>query len=249
MVSFVGVRDRVVRFEAAFNRIHLKLKELATGASDHVSYSEALYICRKLHNVVRYHYDLLKQFGHLRNALVHQKFEEDQYIADPHEDTVRNIERIADLLMEPPLALSIASQPVSCFRPESPIKDILKEVELKGFSQFPIYDDRQFIGLLTEGGIAKWMSMNLVGHTLSMEGICARDILACEKKHNVAFLDRDSTIYDLEDVFERAFERSQKLEGVLVTQTGSHTQKPIGIVTSWDLVQIDFTTFSLASQV
>ncbi|MEH7344344.1 hypothetical protein V7122_10770 [Bacillus sp. JJ1532] len=153
--------------------------------------------------------------------------------------------------MEPPLALSFASQTVSCFRPESesPIKDILKEVELIGFSQFPIYDDKQFIGMLTEGGIAKWVYMNLIVHTLSMEGICTRDILAYEKKHNVVFLDRDSTIYDLEDVFERAFERNQKLEGVLVTQTSSQTQKPIRIVTSWDLVQIDFTTFSLASQV
>jgi predicted transcriptional regulator len=249
MSTILDQKDRAVRFEAAFNRIHFQLKELATGTSDHVSYSEALYASRKLHSVVRHHYNLLKQFGHLRNALVHQKFDTEHYIADPHEETVNEIEKIASLLMEPPLALSIASQPVTCFDPESSIKEILKVVELKGFSQFPIYDEKQFVGLLTEGGVAKWMSKNLVGDSLSVEGIKAKDILACEKKHNVAFLGRDSTIYDLEEVFEGAFERNEKLEAILITQTGSKEQKPIGIVTSWDLIQIDFTTVPLVSQV
>lgn len=120
---------------------------------------------------------------------------------------------------------------------------------MKGFSQFPIYDEKQFVGLLTEGGVAKWMSKNLIGDSLSVEGIKAKDILACEKNHNVAFLSRDSTIYDLEEVFEGAFERNEKLEAILITQTGSKEQKPIGIVTSWDLIQIDFTTVPLVSQV
>lgn len=242
-------KEYIVRFEAAFNRIHHKMRELATGSSDHLSYSDALYSCRKLHNVVRCHYDLLKQFGHLRNSLVHHKYDKDDYIAYPHENTVKKIESICELLMEPPLALSIASQPVICFAPETPIKEVLKELELKGYSQFPIYEGKEFIGLLTEGGIAKWLSLNLTGNYLYLEGVTAKDILSYEKNHNVSFLGRESTIYDLEDVFEISFDRNEKLEAVIITQTGSKSQKPIAIVTSWDLIQIDHTTISLASQV
>ncbi|MFA9558115.1 CBS domain-containing protein [Evansella sp. AB-rgal1] len=249
MHSMIGQSDRVARFEAAFNRIHNKLRELTIGSTDHISYSEALYKSRNRHNVVRQHYDILKQFGHLRNALVHQRFNKDHYIADPHEDTVKEIERVEGLLMKPPLALSIASQPVTCFKPDIPVTYILKELEKTGFSQFPIYDDESaFVGLLTEGGIAKWISMNMHGDVVSLEGIQAKDILSCEKKHNVQFLHRGSTIYDLEDVFEGAFDRNEKLEAILITQTGIRTQKPIGIVTSWDLVRIDHTTLTLASQ-
>lgn len=249
MSTILEQKERVERFEAAFNRIHNKLKELTINSSDYISYSEALYKSRDRHNIIRYHYDILKQFGHLRNALVHQRFDKDHYIAYPHETTLGEIERVEKLLMQPPLALSIASQPVISFSSDTLVKDILKEVERSGFSQFPIYDDSQFLGLLTEGGIAKWMSMNIIGDMVSLKGLRAKDILLCEKKHNVHFLNRDSTIYDLEDIFERAFDRNEKLEAILITHTGNSTQKPIGIVTSWDLVQIDQTTLSLASQV
>lgn len=242
-------RECTERFEAAFNRIHHKLRELATGSGDHLSYSEALYTARRLHNVVRSHYDLLKQFGHLRNSLVHHKYDKNDYIAYPHENTVKKIESLYELIIKPPFSLSIASQPVVTFSPETPLKEVLAGLELKGYSQFPIYDGNRFAGLLTEGGIAKWMSLNLSGNLLSVEGITAKDILAYERKHNVSFLGRESTIYDLEDLFEEAFDRNEKLEAVLITQTGSTSQKPIGIITSWDLVQIDHTTISLASQV
>lgn len=242
-------QEAIVRFEAAFNKIHNKLRELATGSADHISYSEALYAARKLHNTVRCHYELLRQFGHLRNSLVHHKYDKDDYIAYPHENTVKKIESICELILKPPLSLSIASQPVLTFAPDTPLKEVLEELELKGYSQFPIYDGNQFIGLLTEGGIAKWLSLNLSGAYISLDGVTARDLLSYEKQHNVSFLDRESTIYDLEDVFEEAFDRNEKLEAVLITQTGSKSQKPIGIVTSWDLVQIDHTTISLASQV
>lgn len=249
MNNLMTQKDLVARFEAAFNRIHVKLKELTTGTSDHISYSEALYKSRVRHNVVRHHYELLKQFGHLRNALVHQRFDKDHYIAVPHEDTVKEIERVETLLMKPPLALSIASQPVVCFNPDTPIREILHEVERSGFSQFPIYDETNFVGLLTEGGIAKWMSKNIVSDFISLENVVAKDILVCEKKHNVHFISRESTIYDLEDVFEEAFDNNDKLEAVIITQAGKRTQKPIGIVTSWDLVQIDQTILSIVSQV
>ncbi|WP_461673335.1 CBS domain-containing protein [Priestia megaterium] len=242
-------KEHIIRFEAAFNRIHHKLKELAAGSADHMSYSEALYAGRKLHNVVRSHYSLLKQFGYLRNSLVHHKYNWNDYIAYPHENTVKKIESICERLMKPPLSLSIASQSVVIFAPDTPLKVILKELEHKEFSQFPIYENNKFIGLLTEGGITKWLSLNLAGSFLSIEGVTAKDILTYEKKHNVSFLHKDSTIYDLEDVFEEAFDQNEKLEAVLITQNGSKTQKPIGIVTSWDLVQIDHTTVSLASQV
>lgn len=249
MNTNISQKERVARFEVAFNRIHIKLKELALNTSDYMAYSEALYKSRTRHNIVRNHYELLKQFGHLRNALVHQRFDKEYYIADPHEETVEEIERLEELLQKPPLALSVASQPVVCFNPDTQLKEILKELERTSFSQFPIYDDSEFIGLLTEGGIAKWMATNIIGELISLESIRAKDILLCEKKHNVHFLNKESTIYDLEEVFEIAFDRNEKLEAILITNSGSRTQKPIGIVTSWDLVQIDHTTLSLVSQV
>ncbi|MFE4525731.1 CBS domain-containing protein [Cytobacillus firmus] len=240
--------EKIARFEAAFNRIHVQLKKLVKDPREHAPYGEVLYAARNLHNVVRTHYDLLRLFGKLRNAIVHERIQKDFYIAEPHDEVIEEIERISETLMKPPLALSIASQPVITHSPETSLMDILKIIDTKGFSQIPIYEDNHFQGLLTEGGIAKWLSRNAVKRTISIEDVLVKDILPLEKKHNVKFLSRGSSIYDLEDAFEQSFDSNEKLEAILITEHGSRTQKPIGIVTSWDLVRIDHTTFALASQ-
>lgn len=151
-------------------------------------------------------------------------------------------------MLQPPLALSIASQPVVTSAPDAPLSAILEIIDKKGFSQIPIYQDSCFIGLLTEGGIAKWLSRNAFVGTISINHVLVKDILPLEKKHNVKFLSRDCSIYELEDAFEQSFNDNEKLEAILITQNGLQSQKPIGIVTSWDLVGIDHTTVALASQ-
>ncbi|MDL4839580.1 CBS domain-containing protein [Aquibacillus rhizosphaerae] len=239
----------VYRFEIAFNRIHKKLTDLVKQSSDYISYGDVLHLARNSHNVVRTNYDTLKQFGRLRNALVHQKIREDFYIAEPHLEVVEEIERLCELIHKPPLALSIASQPVTVFTPGTPLEVILRTIKEYGYSQLPIYENSHFRGLLTVGGIAKWMSNQLSNSQIMVANIKARDILLYEKKHNVEFLSRQSSIYDLETVFEESFEKNMKLEAILITQTGSRDQKPIGIVTSWDLVQIDRTSLTIASHV
>ena len=55
---------------------------------------------------VRKYEDDLIDYGRLRNAIVHQgnhKF----IIAEPHDDIVENIERLSDLITEPPLAVDM----------------------------------------------------------------------------------------------------------------------------------------------
>ncbi|WP_226034815.1 CBS domain-containing protein [Aquibacillus saliphilus] len=241
--------ENVHRFEAAYNRIHNKLIDLVFSSRRHVPYGEVLHQAKKLHNVVKYNYDILRQFGHLRNALVHRKIKNDFYIAEPHKEIVEEIETICELLYKPPMALSVASQPVTTYLTITPLKEILNKIKEKGFSQFPIYDDSGFQGLLTEGGIANWIACNLINNTISFEKVSALDVLKNEKKHNVRFLHRESTIYDLEGTFEASFDENLKLEAIIITETGSIKQKPIGIVTSWDLVKIDHTTISIASHV
>jgi predicted transcriptional regulator len=235
--------DKVARFEAAFNRIHEKLKELVKDTHDHTPYGDVLYTARKNHNIIRYNYENLKQFGYLRNAIVHKKIREDFYIAEPHDRVVEEIERISEILLKPPLALTVASQPVKSYSPSTSLIEILAMMDEKGYSQFPIYEENVFKGLLTDGGIAKWLSRHLNNKTAYLDGVTAADLIPLEKKHSVKFLARNSTIYDLEALFEKSFEENKKLKAILITELGSQLQKPIGIVTTWDLVRIDHNTF------
>lgn len=248
-IQQVDDETKVERFEVAFNKIHLKLKDLINGNQDHAPFSELLYLAKNKRNVIHENFELLKKFSHLRNTIVHEKVKEGYYIAAPHIDIVREIEMICELLWRPPLALSIASQPVIIRDPQTSLEEILAIMKKEGFSQIPIYDEMGFKGLVTEGGIVNWFSKNVVDGLVSIEGIKAGDILSVEKPHNVHFISRKQTIYNLEDIFEEYFNKNQKLEAILITEHGKRTQKPIGIVTSWDLVQIDNTALLISNHI
>jgi len=248
-VRKIDDRSKVERFEVAFNKIHLKLKELVTGSFHHAPYGELLQKAKKKRGIIHENFERFRRFGHLRNALVHEKNKENFYIAVPHLELVEEIERLCEQLLRPPLALSIASQPVTTLPSKASITEVLRIIEQKSFSQIPIYDDDGFKGLLTEGGIAKWFSQNIKGGLVSVKGHTAADILPLEKAHNVHFISRNQTIYDLEDVFEDYYNHNKKLEAILITESGAKTQKPIGIVTAWDLVRIDNSALIVSNHI
>ncbi|RCW63759.1 CBS domain-containing protein [Saliterribacillus persicus] len=240
--------DNAIRFETAFNRIHDKLTVLANEKNEFVSFGEVLHKARH-HHIVNYHYDLLKQCSKLRNALVHRKVKKDFYIAEPHLEIVLELEEICELLYQPPLALTIASSPVVKHYIDDTIPHILKSIEKYSYSQFPIYDKNGFCGLITEGGLAKWFAKNMQDKQVMLKNTTAAHVLACEKKHNVGFLSKTATIYDLEAIFEASLSNNQKLEAVILTEDGLSQERPMGIISAWDLVKIKPTTLSIISHI
>lgn len=233
------------RFEVAFNQIHYKLNGLVQ--SKNKNFLHVLNIAKDKYSYVKPHYDLLRQYAKLRNSLVHYKLDPVKYIAEPHLDVVEDIEEIQKNICKPPLALSIASKDVLTFNTATQLEEILKKVEETGYSQFPIFNSTGFKGLLTEGGIAKWLSQNIQSGLAMIEGVTASDILAIEKDHNVQFVKRTTNISELEELFESYFDMNKRLEAVIVTETGSSNEKPLGIITTWNLVQIDRTSLSLVA--
>jgi hypothetical protein len=43
----------------------------------------------------------------------------------------------------------------------------------------------------------------------------------------------------VEELFEDHHLAHKKLEAVIITENGNMSEKPLGIITSWDLVEID----------
>ncbi|QHS22693.1 CBS domain-containing protein [Virgibacillus sp. MSP4-1] len=239
-------KNHVERFEIAFNQIHSILKERSKDMKTD-RFADLLQENREKYGVLNSNYYKLKQYAKLRNAIVHERIDKDFYIAEPHADVVDDIERISDILKNPPKAMDIASKPVEFFKAESSIKKILAAIEKYGYSQFPIYEQGHFKGLLTEGGIAKWVSRTIQNDCVNLDQVTAKDILQVEKRRNVACLSREQTVYDVEDAFQTHYEKRQKLEAILISEDGNQDSSPLGIISAWDLVKIEHTTISLLS--
>ncbi|WP_163580051.1 CBS domain-containing protein [Gracilibacillus saliphilus] len=232
------------RFEAAFNQIHDKLCDYANEHNNHASFTEVLTKARIQHHVIDQYYDLLKQCSKLRNAMVHRKIKEDFYIAEPHEDVVKELEQLAELLAEPPTALSIASRPVEYFDLNSPIKKLMTKMQEKEYSQYPIYQEDKLIGMLTDGDIANWFAANINQLKIELDQPIG-EIFQIEKKEHTKIVAKTATVMDIEAVFREYLEKNKKIEAIIITETGTAAELPIGIISSWDLIRLKTYNFPL----
>ncbi|SFF76858.1 CBS domain-containing protein [Halobacillus alkaliphilus] len=233
------MNDLVERFEVAFNQIHQHLKEF-NGYPKNDNFVELLQRSKLKHSVIRVHFDLLKQYAKLRNALVHERIRDDYYIATPHLEVVESLEHIKQTLDQPPEALEFATHPVIFFKDTSLLTEIMTAFDQQGVSQFPIYStDNEFLGLLTNDGIVRWIARTVDHNLVNLTDITARDVLQDGLNPSIEFLSSHGTVYELEERFERSLEEERKLKAVILTESGKANDAPLGIVTTWDLIKVD----------
>ncbi|ANE48823.1 hypothetical protein SY83_09415 [Paenibacillus swuensis] len=232
--------NRAERFEIAFNHIHLLLKSLLMDRNDSAPFVSLVHELSRKHALIAREAGKLKQYAKLRNALVHEFFGKANYIAVPHEDVVVDIERIQRLLNVPPTALSISSKRVLYMKHNDQLITVMRQMEKFQCTSVPIYQRKQFIGLLTEDGINRWLVKRFESaSTIEFSGVTAYEVLKYELRTNVIFMARGTNVYDIEDIFEQKMLAKQKVDAIIISDSGSDQQFPLGIITSWDLIKID----------
>ena len=227
------------RFEVAFNQIHRSLKYIVKIRED--KFKVLLDVGARRHHLIgKYHSDLT-QYAKLRNSLVHDKRKLGYYIAEPHIDVVTHIEKIAELLNRPNYALSIATREVISFDFESSILIAFQEIKKHGYSQYPVYDNNKYVGLLQTGDIVKWISENIVNTVLDICEVKVSDIIADVNDHPIEFVKKSIDIFEVEELYENKHKERIDLEAVIITENGKRNETPLGLITAWDLIEIDYT--------
>ncbi|WP_409299744.1 CBS domain-containing protein [Peribacillus sp. SCS-155] len=228
------------RFEAAFNRIHKVLIQSVKNAKSD-KFSDLVYKGKR-HALIRYYEPDLSQFAKLRNAIVHEKIDLDYYIAEPHIDIVEKIESIAAEFEKPQSALSIATKPVYYFYENDKLTDVLAVIKAHSHSRFPIYDkEDKYSWLLTSSEIVQWLAEHFSDDDMALKEVEIKDLYNQSLKHNVVFAAQNSTVLDIEDIFEEYHSKNEKIEGILITKSGESSEKPNGIITSWDIVEAELS--------
>ncbi|MGM0843727.1 MAG: CBS domain-containing protein [Bacillota bacterium] len=226
------------RFEAAFNQIHDQLKKLVSAKTDRFT---SLVRYGRRHKAIETFEDELIQFAKLRNAIVHEKVSPGYYIAEPHQEVVERIEEIAEILLKPNYAMSIATKKVIWFSAEDSLEGVIHKMKQCTYSQFPVYEGGLCVGLLTTRGIVNWMAEHIAGNVVSLHTFKVKDILDYEIAHPIAYASKSINIFEVEEIFEEHHQKKIQLEAVIITENGLPHETPIGIVSAWDLIEIDYT--------
>ncbi|WP_316571417.1 CBS domain-containing protein [Neobacillus sp. YIM B06451] len=224
------------RFLSAFNLIekHISRKR---ETSEYVPFKKAIEKAVPGDPIIRrYQYDLL-EFADLRNAIVHERTDPNFVIAEPHDSTVLKIERIQNELINPKLVLPAFGSEVIIFQTNNSLTDMLKMIREKAFSQFPIYNRDNFVGLISENGITNWLAKHVEEDVFSLMETSLESILDCEEnKDNFHFISRNTTVIEAEEIFKDFFANGSKIDALLITHNGKSTESLLGIITTWDII-------------
>lgn len=227
---------RAVEFIAAFNDIEGFLRE-ALDAKKSDSFKWMCTQGAKRGVLTRDQADDLKEYAELRNAISHGEYRDFKPIAEPLPETVADIARLRDALLEPTTALQVVGQQqkVVTFTPEDAIRDALQAIRETGHTQFPIYDGGTCVGLLTTNAIARWVAAELATKD-SIDSTTISEALKLSGQHDQpVFLPRDATAAQAVDALTTPLDSGALPRLAIITEHGNPNQRPIAVVGATDI--------------
>lgn len=224
--------DLIQRFEADFNAVdeHLRRelpKAVNTPFKDRVRLYESQLGTWSFA-------DLLLRAADVRNLLAHGRTAPYEYAAIPTRSIARELSRCRDALLHPEHVDQRYLREVVRVSPDDSLTSVLRLVNEHDFSQFPVYIGDKCRGLLTENGITRWLAANLASGTSTMDLERATVGAALRKEEaprNYRFVRPDKPV----DHVRAMFVKEANLEAVLISETGTKAERPIGIVTRWEI--------------
>jgi predicted transcriptional regulator len=226
-------RDLIARFEQAFNQIfnHMR-EELALPAETPVpTVLERFWPGNQRAGEKR----RLRRYAHLRNLIIHERLPPGHDLAVPSAATLADLERLRDLVLAVPHAIPTFGRRVEAVAPGDTLESVLALVHERGYSQFPVYEDPRFEGLLTENGITRWLAHHVqkVHEIVDLRDALVRDVLRDEEaRENVRFFNARALVPEV----VAAFTAGPLVEAVLITASGNRGEPLQGIATRWDIL-------------
>jgi len=222
------------RFLKAFRSIEQHLRKVAGGGRDLGVLELISDATRRDPSIARHESDIHK-FRRLRNILVHGDIEGAE-IAWPSDLAVERIERVKSLLTSPPRVVSVFRSKVLTGRGDDPVGPSIRSMMEQTYSQIPVYDGKQFLGLLTMETVARFLGQHLDETVRDLRLTPLREVLECAECEDAhAFIPANARLTEVLTKFEESDRKGRRIQAMLITRDGGPNEKLIGIITVWDI--------------
>lgn len=229
--------DLSSRFLDAFSGIEKHLWRLV-NADRYTRFNELVDKAASSDRIVRRLRAHLKDFGELRNFVVHE-YRRDVPAAIPSLHTVEQLIAIRDELLPPPKLINLFRKRVETCAATDPVGIAAKKMHDGVFSQLPVYDGNMIIGLLTAETVARWLAGCLAsGLGILEEETVDKVMQYAEETCNHTLMGQGGTVFDALAAFDEFFQSGASLDAIILTANGRNTEAPIGIVTVADMPQL-----------
>ena len=230
--------ENAKRFISCYNQIDQSLRNQC-DLSKSISYTEAIRKAGRINAVVKKYEDKLIDYGRLRNAIVHS-FNEDLIIAEPHTEVVEEYERLAKTICTPPLAINtVINRDIKTVEYNESVKDVIEKIYRSGNSNFPVYKEGMLIGVANSRKLIKEIGKKIYEKKDIDEYLESTNI---EDAINEFGQDTYYTIANKDVTLDKIlnlFSENRKLSLIIITETGSLLEQPIGVVAIGDIMDVN----------
>ncbi len=226
------------RFLIAYNSIDHSLRN-QYNFKRAMAFTDVIRRCVVINSVVRKYEDDLIDYSRLRNAIVHSGNEQD-IIAEPHLNVVEKLEHIAKLICTPPRVVdSICKKDVLCVKSQDSVKTVVETISKSGYSNLPVYDGEKLIGIANGQRLLDAIGKAMLNNR-KMDEFCK--VMTIGEIVSNQISDTYFALADENITLEQAlntFYRNRKVMVIIVTKSGSEYEKPLGIISVADIMDIN----------
>lgn len=230
--------SNAIRFINAYNTIDQSIRAIYNFRRN-ISFADMIRRSVPLNSVVRRYEDKLIDYARLRNAIIHNSTDE-KVIAEPHDDVVMEMERIAELVSTPPLVLqSIPHKDVYVLDGSTSLKHAIEISASTGYRVIPVYWEDRLIGVVHNARLVDALGQCVAnGGDLSKfcEGTPIKDVVQ-ESDMDMTYTIRSEklTVQEALDIFYN----NRKILAIIITKKGNFLERPISIVTMGDIMDLN----------
>ena len=247
-INFVEKRETVVsqisgsgkQYMELFKKFETKLREIAGVNSDSIQFKDILDKAKRNNPLVEYKEDLIWDLYGLRNVFAH--CDRDKYIAEVNSMAFEELNKLYSNLENPPKVIDLFAKEIFRTRLSDDVLAVLESMKENVYTHVPVYDENdKFVGILSETTVMNWLIENLVDGKASFSNKTMGDfnskyLHTSENKYE--FVASDFDIFAAQKMFDSSMYAGERLGCIIITQSGNRDEKPIGIITAWDLPKI-----------
>lgn len=230
--------DNAKRFISCYNQIDQSLRA-QYDLSKSSSYTEVIRRASRMNAFVKKYEDQLIDYGRLRNAIVHS-FNESMVIAEPHTDVVEEYERLAKAICTPPLAVdTVCNKDIHTITYDVPLNIVIQNIYKTGISNWPVYKDGMLIGVANSRKLIKEIGKKIYEKkdvNKYLENTKIEDAISNFGEDNYYTIANQNVTLDK---ILQLFSENRKLSLIVITETGSLLEQPIGVVAIADIMDVN----------
>lgn len=229
--------DRAGEFIQLFNQLVDHLRN-SLGVDRGVSYPQMINLASRRDPIVRRNAIRLREYGELRNAIVHHMTYPEEVIAEPSEAAVKRFRQIVENITAPKLLLPTFRKAVRCFSPEDRLLDALAVMRDNDYAQVVVRDGG-ILTVLTSRGMSRWLEKQVNGGVVDIKDVKIRAALSLEGQDPCLIMAGSRTVDEAQQAFvDSLIRKKRRIFAIVVTENGKPEEEPLGIVTPGDLLGV-----------